>query len=327
MNNEKNTTNMPLLSVSHLKKHFPIRGKSLTAETEYVKAVDDISFVVNKNETLGLVGESGCGKTTLIRSIMLLEKPTSGTLTFEDKDLLNLNPKDLRHLRRDFQIVFQDPYSALDPRMTIGEIIAEPLVVHKIGTKEEREEQVKELLKMVGLETSYYGRHAHEFSGGQRQRICIARALALKPKLILCDEPVSALDVSIQAQILNLLKNLQEEFDLTYIFISHALNVVRHVSDKVGVMYLGKLVELASVDQLYDNPQHPYTKALLSAIPIPDPEATKERILLTGDIPSPQNPPSGCNFHTRCPFVKDICKTQEPEFKERSTGCYVACHF
>ena len=316
----------PLLEVRDLSTYFPVYGGALSTVKGYVHAVDGVSFTVNQHETLGLVGESGCGKSTLIRSILLLEKPTKGQILFEGQDMQAMKAAQLRHLRRNLQIVFQDPYAALDPRMTIGQIIGEPLRVHGEADAAQRERQVKELLEMVGLQRGYYHRYPHEFSGGQRQRVSIARALALRPKLILCDEPVSALDVSIQSQILNLLRSLQSEFGLTYIFISHALNVVRYVSDRVGVMYLGKLVELAPVKELYTTPRHPYTRALLSAIPIPDPTVSRERILLQGDLPNPKNPPAGCRFHTRCPFAADECRASEPALTEVAPGCQVACH-
>lgn len=316
----------PLLEVRDLSTYFPVYGGALSTVKGYVHAVDGVSFTVNQHETLGLVGESGCGKSTLIRSILLLEKPTKGQILFEGQDMQAMKAAQLRHLRRNLQIVFQDPYAALDPRMTIGQIIGEPLRVHGEADAAQRERQVKELLEMVGLQRGYYHRYPHEFSGGQRQRVSIARALALRPKLILCDEPVSALDVSIQSQILNLLRSLQSEFGLTYIFISHALNVVRYVSDRVGVMYLGKLVELAPVKELYTTPRHPYTRALLSAIPIPDPTVSRERILLQGDLPNPKNPPAGCRFHTRCPFAADECRAAEPALTEVAPGCQVACH-
>ena len=304
----------PLLEVRDLSTYFPVYGGALSTVKGYVHAVDGVSFTVNQHETLGLVGESGCGKSTLIRSILLLEKPTKGQILFEGQDMQAMKAAQLRHLRRNLQIVFQDPYAALDPRMTIGQIIGEPLRVHGEADAAQRERQVKELLEMVGLQRGYYHRYPHEFSGGQRQRVSIARALALRPKLILCDEPVSALDVSIQSQILNLLRSLQSEFGLTY------------VSDRVGVMYLGKLVELAPVKELYTTPRHPYTRALLSAIPIPDPTVSRERILLQGDLPNPKNPPAGCRFHTRCPFAADECRAAEPALTEVAPGCQVACH-
>jgi oligopeptide transport system ATP-binding protein len=323
MDNDQNI--QPLLEVKNLKTYFPIYGGVLSRHQGYVHAVDDVSFTVHPEETLGIVGESGCGKTTLLQTIIRLVPATSGSIIFEEKDLLTLSATEMRTLRKDIQIVFQDPYGSLNPRMTIGEIIGEPLEIHTDMTKERIKSRVKDLLSCVGLETSYIDRHPHEFSGGQRQRISIARALALNPKLILCDEPLSALDVSIQSQIINLLSDLQNEFNLTYIFISHALNVVRHVSDKVAVMYLGKIVEIAPVDAIYNNPQHPYTKALLSAIPVPNPKFEHEKIRLEGEIPSPKNPPPGCRFSTRCPYATKECKEREPELREFAPDCFAAC--
>jgi oligopeptide/dipeptide ABC transporter ATP-binding protein len=288
--------------------------------------VDDISFTVKKGETLGLVGESGCGKTTTGRVILRLIEPTSGEVIFDGKNVPALPKDELRELRKDMQIIFQDPYGSLNPRMTVGDIIGEPLHIHKLARGPEREKRVRELLEVVGLSAFHARRFPHEFSGGQRQRIGIARALAVRPKLIICDEPVSALDVSIQAQVINLLQDLQSEFDLTYVFIAHDLSVVKHISDRVAVMYLGKIVELTGKHELYHNPKHPYTQALLSAIPEADPTIKKERILLKGDVPSPINPPKGCRFHTRCPKVMDICKTEEPKFVDSGDGHFVACH-
>lgn len=316
-----------LVTVNHLKKYFPVNRSFFGKVLSNVHAVDDVSFAIQEGETLGLVGESGCGKTTVGRLILHLLEPTSGAITFAGRDLSKLPAKELRSLRKEMQIIFQDPYSSLNPRMTVAQIVEEPLLRHGLAKKGAAcTGKVQELLSLVGLNPNYARRYPHEFSGGQRQRIGIARALATRPKLIVCDEPVSALDVSIQSQVLNLLKDLQSEFGLTYLFIAHGLNVVKHVSDRVGVMYLGKMVELAAGDDLYNEPLHPYTQALLSAIPEPDPLAKKERIILTGDVPSPINPPSGCRFHTRCPKVTDICRQQEPEFKEYRNNHWVACH-
>ncbi|HPT84152.1 MAG TPA: dipeptide ABC transporter ATP-binding protein [Limnochordia bacterium] len=316
-----------LLEVRHLVKHFPIRqGIIFSRQVGAVQAVDDISFTVHKGETLGLVGESGCGKTTTGRLILRLIEPTSGDIIFDGKNIPQLSKDELRELRKDMQIIFQDPYGSLNPRMTVGDIIGEPLHIHKLARGAEREKRVRELLEVVGLSAFHARRFPHEFSGGQRQRIGIARALAVRPRLIICDEPVSALDVSIQAQVINLLQDLQAEFDLTYIFIAHDLSVVKHISDRVAVMYLGKIVELTDKNELYRNPKHPYTQALLSAIPEADPTIKKERILLKGDVPSPINPPKGCRFHTRCPKVMDICRVEEPKFVDSGGGHFVACH-
>ncbi|MDW0110738.1 ABC transporter ATP-binding protein [Sporosarcina aquimarina] len=315
-----------LLEVQNVKKHFPIPSKLFSRKKEVVKAVDGVSFTVNKGETLSIVGESGCGKSTTGRMIMKLLDITEGKVIFEGKDITNMTDDQIRPLRKEFQMVFQDPYASLNPRLTIKEILEEPLIVHDFN-KGNRNQRVTELLEVVGLNKYHADRYPHEFSGGQRQRIGIARALAVNPKLIIADEPVSALDVSIQSQVLNLMKDLQEEFGLTYVFIAHDLSVVEHISDRVGVMYLGRLVELATRDELFGKPLHPYTKALLSAVPIPDPTVKRERIILKGDIPSPANPPSGCTFHTRCPFAQETCKIQVPEFRELEPGHYVACHY
>jgi len=317
----------PLLEVKHLKKHFPIKGGVFSKTIGYVYAVDDINFTLEKGETLGLVGESGCGKSTTGRTILRLIEPTDGAICFEGQDITTLDKSAMRALGREMQIIFQDPYASLNPRMTVGSIIGEPLEIHKIAKGAEKEERVASLLQKVGLRAEDMRKYPHEFSGGQRQRIGIARALALNPKLIVCDEPVSALDVSIQAQVINLLEDLQAEFGLSYLFIAHNLNVVEHISNRVAVMYLGQIVELASDEELYKNPQHPYTEALLSAVPIPDPTVKKKRIILEGDVPSPINPPKGCHFHTRCMYKDKICEEVEPEFKDIGGGHWVACHF
>ena len=316
-----------LLEVSNLKKYFPIKGGVFSRTIGFVYAVDDVSFTVDKGETLGLVGESGCGKSTTGRSILRLIEPTDGKVTFEGQDVTALDKNAMRSLRREMQIIFQDPYASLNPRMTVGSIIGEPLEIHRIARGSEKTERVASLLQKVGLRAEDMRKYPHEFSGGQRQRIGIARALALNHKLIVCDEPVSALDVSIQAQVINLLEDLQEEFGLSYLFIAHNLNVVEHISDRVAVMYLGQIVELASDTDLYNNPQHPYTEALLSAVPIPDPTVKKKRIILEGDVPSPIDPPSGCHFHTRCMYKEKICEEEAPEFKHIGGGHWVACHF
>jgi oligopeptide transport system ATP-binding protein len=316
----------PLLKVENLKKHFPITGGILGRPVSSVKAVDGVSFTVNKGETLGIVGESGCGKSTTGRMLMRLIDPSEGRVTFEDRELTSLSNSEMRKIRREMQMVFQDPFASLNPRHTVEKILEEPLKVHGMGSAKERKERVHELLNIVGLSSYHAKRYPHQFSGGQRQRIGIARALMTKPKLIIADEPVSALDVSIQSQVLNLMQDLQKEFGLTYIFIAHDLGVVRHISDRVGVMYLGKMVELSNSENLYEKPLHPYTQALLSAVPVPDPDFKRETILLQGDIPSPSNPPSGCTFHTRCPHATEICKQKVPEFKEHQPGHYVACH-
>ena len=316
-----------LLEVRDLKMWFPITRGVLQRHVADVKAVDGLNFDIYQGETLGLVGESGCGKSTTGRSILQLYKPTAGEIRLGGVDLVKMNGDDLRKMRRRMQMIFQDPYASLNPRMTVGSIIAEPLEVHNIGTQPERLERVRELLKVVGLNPYFINRYPHEFSGGQRQRIGIARALAVNPGFIVCDEPISALDVSIQAQVINLLEDLQEQFGLTYLFIAHDLSVVRHISNRIAVMYLGKIMELADRDELYCNPMHPYSQALLSAVPIPDPviEEYRQRIILEGDVPSPVNPPKGCNFCTRCPKVMVVCKEQEPEFRDYGDGHWVAC--
>ncbi len=314
-----------LLVVKNLKKYFPVRSGVMQKVTNHVKAVDDVSFTVQQGETLGMVGESGCGKTTIGRAILRLVEPTAGEVAFEGKDVVKMTDRELKPLRRDMQIIFQDPYASLNPRMPIGESVMEGLHIHKIGTPQERWEMAINMLKKVGLEEYHARRYPHEFSGGQRQRIGIARALALKPKFIVCDEPVSALDVSIQSQVLNILKDLQAEFGLTYLFIAHNLSVVEHISDRVAVMYLGKMVELTDRDSLYKEPLHPYTQALLSAIPVSHPSEKRSRTILKGDVPSPLNPPTGCRFHTRCPIAIEKCSQEEPEFREVRTGHYVAC--
>jgi peptide/nickel transport system ATP-binding protein/oligopeptide transport system ATP-binding protein len=314
-----------LIRVTNLVKYFPMRGGILQRKVSWVQAVDDVSFTVKRGETVGLVGESGCGKTTVGRTMLRLLDPTSGQVTFDGTDVFSLRGSQLKAMRRNMQIIFQDPYSSLDPRMPVGESIAEGLKIHRIGTPQERRDLVVSTLRKVGLEEYHSRRYPHEFSGGQRQRIGIARALALQPKFIVCDEPVSALDVSIQSQVLNILKDLQREFGLTYLFIAHNLSVVEHISDRVAVMYLGKIVEMTGREELFRNPLHPYTQALMSAIPIPDPHLRRQRILLAGDVPSPLNPPSGCRFHPRCPVAIDHCAVQEPAFREVSPSHWAAC--
>ena len=309
-----------LVKVRNLVKHFEVREGA-----EVLKAVDGVSFDILEGETLGLVGESGCGKSTVGRCLLRLHEPTSGSVEFEGKEITSIGNSELRGVRREMQIIFQDPYASLNPRMSVLSIVSEPLTIHRIGSKEERREKVAELLRKVGLDPDYMSRYPHEFSGGQRQRIGIARALALNPKFIIADEPVSALDVSVQAQVVNLLQDLQEEFGLTYLFISHGLAVVEHISTRVAVMYLGKIVEIADAEELYGNPRHPYTQALLSAIPIPDPTKKRQRIVLQGDVPTPIAPPSGCSFRTRCPLAGPECAVEPPEPKEVKPGHFVSC--
>ena len=315
-----------LLDVRNLRKYYPVtKGFIFQRQVGAVKAVDGLNFFIRRGETLGLVGESGCGKTTTGRVILRLQEPTTGQAFFEGRDLFTLRKEELRRMRRNMQIIFQDPYSSLNPRMTVGDIIGEPLEIHNMARGKEKIRRVQELLEVVGLAPYHANRYPHEFSGGQRQRIGIARALAVNPKLIIADEPVSALDVSIQAQVLNLMEELQKEFDLTYLFIAHDLSVVKHISDRIAVMYLGRIVEMAETEELFSNPQHPYTEALLSAVPIPNPELRRERIILPGDVPSPINPPAGCPFHTRCLYVQPSCRVEEPPFQDIGGGHYVAC--
>ena len=318
----------PLLEVRDLKKHFPINRGIFSKTVGYVRAVDGVSLNIRKGETLGLVGESGCGKTTAGRTILRLIEATGGEVRFDGQDVLNLDKKALRAIRRRMQIIFQDPYSSLNPRMTVGGMLNEALTIHKLTKGRGTGDRIAELLETVGLRPDYSRRYPHEFSGGQRQRIGIARALALSPEFIICDEPIAALDVSIQAQVVNLLEDLQEEYGLTYLFISHDLSMIRHIADRVAVMYLGKIVELANSDSLYSNPLHPYTQALLSAVPSHDPkkEKKRERVILVGDVPSPANPPSGCNFNTRCPRAEKRCSIDPPEWRQISPGHHVACH-
>jgi len=317
---------MALLEVSNLKKHFPVKKGILSRTVGEVRAVDGVSFAIERGETLGLVGESGCGKTTVGRSILRLTEPTSGDITFNGQDLHRLSREELRKMRASFQIIFQDPFSSLDPRMSVGDIIAEPIRNHVACSRSERRDRVAHLLDKVGLHPAQMSRYPHEFSGGQRQRIGIARALALNPLAIVCDEPVSALDVSIQAQVINLLVELQEEMNLSYLFIAHDLSVVEHISNRVAVMYLGRIAELATDEELYRNPLHPYTKALLSAVPVPDPDARMQRIILEGDVPSPLSPPAGCVFHNRCASRKKICTEERPPLQDVGGGHLVACH-
>ncbi len=315
-----------ILEVQNLRKCFPIKKTMTGKVTQELIAVDDVSFSLKAGETLGIVGESGCGKTTLGRAILKLHQPTSGRIIFEGKDITDYKSAQMREIRKKMQIIFQDPYSSLPPRSTVGGILSEPVEVHHIVPKNEVKDYVLDLMEKCGLRDYYYERYPHEFSGGQRQRICIARALSVNPKLVVCDEPVSALDVSIQAQIINLLKKLQQDMNLTYLFISHDLSVVKFISDKIGVMYLGSMVEFGTKEDIFSNPLHPYTQALFSAIPYPDPDVKMNRIILKGDIPSPANPPKGCRFHTRCPHAKDICKEVTPEYKDYGNGHCAACH-
>ena len=317
----------PLVEVNHLKKYFPIKKGLFSSVVGNVRAVDDVSFQIYPGETFGLVGESGCGKTTLGRVMLRLQEATAGEVKFEGQDLLKLKGPELRAMRREMQIIFQDPFGSLNPRFTVGDIISEPLRVHKVAKGTAMDDRVAELLRLVGLEPSWRNRWPQEFSGGQRQRVGIARALALNPKFIVADEAVSALDVSVQSQVINLMSDLQEQLGLTYLFIAHGLNVVRHISTRIGVMYLGKMVEVAPAEEMFNRPAHPYTAALLSAAPMPNPHRKRERIVLTGEVPSPANPPSGCRFHTRCPFVKPDCKEAIPELKQVEKGRFVACHY
>lgn len=327
MSNELNQNEkQPILEVKNLRKTFPIQ-KSLTGKVlKELIAVDNVSFTLNAGETLGIVGESGCGKTTMGRTILKLHPSNGGQIIFNGEDITNYNTKEMRPIRTKMQIIFQDPYSSLPPRSTVGDILSEPVLVHNIVPKSQVKEYVMDLMEKCGLRDYYYERYPHEFSGGQRQRICIARALSVKPDLVICDEPVSALDVSIQAQIINLLKDLQKSMGLTYLFISHDLSVVKFISDKIGVMYLGSMVEYGAKKDIFDNPLHPYTKALFSAIPNPNPDEKMNRIVLNGDIPSPANPPKGCKFHTRCPHAMEICKTECPQYREYEPGHFTACH-
>ena len=324
----ENMSQTPLLEVNHLRKLFPAKSGFLSREKTFIKAVDDVSFTLMPKETLGVVGESGCGKSTMGRLVLRLIQPTSGEILYKGQDFMKMSGAELRKVRSEMQIIFQDPYASLNPRMTVGEIIAEPLNIQKkYSSKEETREQVLKTMEVVGLNPKYYTRYPHEFSGGQRQRIGIARAIVLGPSLIVCDEPVSALDVSIQSQVLNLLRDLQDSMGMAYIFISHNLSVIKHISDRVMVMYLGHVVEMADKAELFANPSHPYTQALMSAIPLPERHSKRKKIILQGDLPSPANPPSGCIFHTRCFMAKEICSTQKPELKDIGGGHYCACHF
>lgn len=325
----ENTKNDVLLRVENLMMHFPIRRGVFQRQVGAVRAVDGVSFSVKRGETLGLVGESGCGKSTTGRTILQLYKPTAGEVEFDGVNLVTLKGEEMRHMRRKIQMIFQDPYASLNPRMTVGQLVGEPLAVHSVATGSEINERVQHLLELVKLNPAFATRYPHEFSGGQRQRIGVARALALQPSFVICDEPISALDVSIQAQVVNLLEELQQQFNLTYLFIAHDLSMVKHISDRIAVMYLGVIVELASRDELHARPLHPYTQALLSAVPIPDPvaDARRERIILKGDVPSPANPPSGCRFRTRCPIAEGVCAESRPEFREIRPGHFVACFF
>jgi peptide/nickel transport system ATP-binding protein/oligopeptide transport system ATP-binding protein len=316
----------PLLEVKNLKTYYPVRNSLFRKNAGFVKAVDDVTFSVREGETFGLVGESGCGKSTTGRTILRLIEQTDGSIYFRGKDITKLSKQEMRGLYRDMQLIFQDPYASLNPRKTVGKLIEEPLIVHNLLTAPERKKRVQELLEVVGLHAYHAARYPHEFSGGQRQRIGIARALAVNPKLIIADEPVSALDVSIQSQVLNLMRKLQQEFGLTYLFIAHDLSVVKHISDRIGVMYLGRIVEQAEKKSLFEKPLHPYTQALLSAVPVPKPNGSRERIILEGDVPSPANPPQGCAFHPRCSACMEICKTVRPEFRDVGDGHFVACH-
>ncbi len=327
MQNEQTSSQKNLLEVKHLRKWFNSKGSTFSFKKTYIKAVDDVSFTLNKGETLGVVGESGCGKSTMGRAVLRLLEPTSGEIYFNGENLCSISKSKLRHLRRELQIIFQDPYASLNPRMTVGEVIAEPLEIQMHLSKTEIRKRVLETMETVGLNIKYYNRYPHEFSGGQRQRIGIARAIILEPQIVVCDEPVSALDVSIQAQVVNLLRKLQKKMGMAYIFISHDLSVIKHISDRIIVMYLGHVMEIATKEELYKDPLHPYTQALLSAIPVIDTKEKQKKIILEGDLPSPANPPSGCVFHTRCPMAKPICSEKTPEFKNIRPGHFCACHF
>lgn len=323
-----NETKQPLLDIQGLRKYFPVKGPLgvFGGEKGYVKAVNDVSFKLYEGETLGIVGESGCGKSTMGRTILRLTDPTEGKALYKEEDIFQLSGKELRAIRKDMQMVFQDPFSSLNPRKRIGQTLEEPLSIHSLGSKQERTERVMEIMNKVGLQLDHYYRYPHEFSGGQRQRIGLARALVVNPNIVICDEPVSALDVSIQSQIINLLQELQDEYKLTYLFIAHDISVIRHISDRIGVMYLGHMVEHAPTESLFANPLHPYTQALLSAVPLPNPEKKRERIILRGEIPSPMNLPSGCVFQTRCPYVKGVCKEIAPGKQEVTANHFVSCH-